>query len=250
MASARIDSRRNWLLKHLPDADRDVLVRHLWLRDYPRGAVLCEQGEELRHAYFPVSSVLSVVIVMSDGRNAETATVGCEGVAGIEGLFAAEGVRATAQIRVQIGGGVIVGATAPLRRAAREHPLFRQLLQRYLQAFLQQALQSAGCNKLHDLTQRLCRWLLMLHDRVGGDSIAITHEVLAEMLGVRRATVSDAANRLQRAGAIRLERGAVTVLRRDLLLAAACECYGATHATYERALRSTPWPAALQAASV
>lgn len=242
MASLTVDPRRNWLLKHVPDEDRQNLARFLRPARVERHEVLCEPHEPLRAVYFPVSCVLSVFVVMKDGAGAEAATVGCEGVVGLEGLFATETVRASAQIKAQIGGDMIAGEVAPLRRFAAGNPFFRQMLERYFQAFLHQALQSVGCSKLHDLTQRLSRWLLMLHDRVGGDVVPITHEMLAEMLGVRRATVSVAVNRLQEAGAIRLGRSAVTILRRDRLIATSCECYGVVHETYRRALRSSPWP--------
>lgn len=225
MLKSRAES-RNHLLLSLPAAEYALLEPHLKEIPLKQGAILTEQGESIEHVYFLHSGMVSVVVVLADAEKAvETATVGREGAIGaVAGLGPR---RATARAIVQVAG---TGSRVPARQfqgAVRQSPLLRDFVVRYQEMLLHQAQQSTACNALHDARQRLCRWLLQTHDRVDSDVIALTQEFLAQMLGVRRTTVTELARGLQKKGLVRYKRGKIEILDRDGLEECACECYQA-----------------------
>jgi CRP-like cAMP-binding protein len=225
MLKSRAES-RNHLLSSLSAGDYALLEPHL--KDVPlkQGTVLVEQGESIEQIYFPHSGMVSVVIVLADGeKTVETATVGREGAIGaVAGL----GERvSSARAIVQVAGN---GSRIPARAfqaAVRQSPLLRDFVVRYQEMLLHQAQQSTACNALHEARPRLCRWLLQTRDRLDSDVIALTQEFLAQMLGVRRTTVTELARGLQKKGLVRYKRGKIEILDREGLEECACECYGA-----------------------
>jgi CRP-like cAMP-binding protein len=224
----------NRLLARLPHRLYQRLLPQL--RPVPLGfkQVLCPAGRRSGYAYFPQGGVVSALTMMEDGSAIEVATVGNEGMVGPTGLLELE--TSPHQIIVQVEGQALRIKTAALREeSGREGPL-RRLLLRYHQVFVRQISQTAACNGLHDVQQRCCRWLLLSHDRIEGDALPLTHEFLAIMLGVRRATVSDVLLPLQRRGLIRSHRGETTILDRAGLEAACCECYRVIVQAYQQLL--------------
>lgn len=217
---------RNHLLAYLPENEFALLQPHL--KDVPlkQGTVLAEQGDTIDQVYFPHSGMVSIVVVLSGGeKSVETATVGREGaVSAIAGL----GERsAIARAIVQVEGH---GARIPARAfqaAVRQSPFLRDFIVRYQEMLLHQAQQSTACNALHEARPRLCRWLLQTRDRLDSDTVALTQEFLAQMLGVRRTTVTELARGLQSKGLVRYKRGKIEILDRPGLEACACECYEA-----------------------
>jgi CRP-like cAMP-binding protein len=205
------------------------------------GDVVYRPRARLAHVYFPTDGVVSLRVVMADGRGAEVGTVGNEGVVGAAAALAG-GATGNREAIVQLAGHALrMSADAFADAATRPGPL-RELVARYAQAFDDQVAQSAACNALHPVEQRAARWLLMTHDRVGRDAFGLTQEFLAQMLGARRPTVSAAAGQLKRAGLIRYRRGRVEVLDRAGLEAAACECYAAIAEAYRHHLGTGPGP--------
>ena len=201
------------------------------------GAILVDADEPITHTYFPYDAMVSLVSVMEDGSVVETATIGREGLTGFGGLLD----RDTAFNRhvVQVPGQAARIEFIRMRRAIQESSHLRHVLSRYTQALLAQTLQSVACNGLHRLEARCCRWLLMTHDRVGKNHFFLTHEFLAEMLGVHRSTVTVTAQMLQRRGAIRYKRGVVSILDRQELEDTTCECYHTVRRAFERLLPLT-----------
>ena len=177
----------------------------------------------LDHVFFPDSGVVSVVAVYADGSIIEMATIGREGYADVQATFGAK--RSSAQLLVQIPGSAAKISRAAFTRAMESMPAFRSLMYAYVQAFLEQVMVSVACNGAHSLKQRLARWLLMMRDRSDGDTLPITQDLLAEMLGVQRPSISNAAEELERAGLIERGRRQVTILDRQGLTKASCECY-------------------------
>jgi CRP-like cAMP-binding protein len=201
------------------------------------GTILVDADEPVTHAYFPHDAMVSLVSVMEDGSIVETAAIGREGLTGFGGLLD----RDTAFNRhvVQVPGQAARIEFMKMRRAIQGSSSLRHVLSCYTQALFAQTLQSVACNGLHGLEARCCRWLLMTHDRVGKDHFALTHEFLAEMLGVHRSTVTVTAQMLQRRGAIRYRRGVVSILDRRELEDATCECYRTVRHAFERLLPLT-----------
>ena len=225
---------RNRLLELLPQSDRDRVLAKMERIEGKLGAVVFERDQPLDYVDFPLCAVISVVIIMEDGAIAEAGTIGNEGMAGIPLLLNVQ--RSPAQAFYQVPGEAMrMSAAAFKEEIARGGP-FRDMLQRYAQGFVNQLAQAAACNRLHPVDQRLCKWILMSHDRVGSDRLLLTQEILAQMLGVRRASVTIAAGMLQRAGFIRSHRGVITVLDRAGLEESACECYRVVRAELERLL--------------
>ncbi|HVC03842.1 MAG TPA: Crp/Fnr family transcriptional regulator [Candidatus Acidoferrales bacterium] len=185
--------------------------------------VLFDPGQVIRSVYFPIDGVISLVTPLADGNIVEVATIGNEGLVGVPLVAGGSlAVRAISQV-----GGRTLRMDATTFIAELDHlPVFRRLIQRYVQALFGQISQAAACNRLHSNEERLSRWLLMSHDRVGVDAFPITHEFLGQMLGSRRATVTLSAGLLQAAGLIRYHRGRVTIVDRVGLEGVACECYG------------------------
>jgi CRP-like cAMP-binding protein len=223
---------RNRLLAALPDEALWSLRPHLRTVPLPRGSVLCESGERLSRVYFPEAGAISLVTVFEDGSTAEMATVGREGVVGIGALLGGE--QAFGRHVVPVAGSALSVEASRFRSVLRENGALRAACETYAQAFLAHLLQNVACNAIHKVDQRCARWLLMCDDQVEGDSFELTQEYLAELLGVRRSTVTVVAGSLQREGLIHYRRGAVTVLDRRGLETTACECYQIVRDTYER----------------
>jgi CRP-like cAMP-binding protein len=177
----------------------------------------------LDHVFFPDSGVVSAVAVYADGSIIEMATIGREGCTAVQAVFGAE--RSSIRLFVQIPGNAAKISREGFTRAMDSMPSFRSLMYSYVQAFLEQVMVSVACNGAHSLKQRLARWLLMMRDRGDDDALQITQNLLAEMLGVQRPTVTNAARELERAGLIARGRRQVSILDRQGLVAASCECY-------------------------
>ncbi len=188
-----------------------------------REQILLDADSSLDHVYFPDSGVVSVVAVYSDGSIIEMATVGREGCTGMQAFFGAKD--SSVRLLVQIPGSAAKMSRAAFTRAMESMPSFRNLMSAYVQAFLEQVLVSVACNGAHSLKQRLARWLLMMRDRCDDDTLLISQNLLAEMLGAQRPSITIAAQKLERAGLIRRGRRQVTILDRKGLTKASCECY-------------------------
>jgi CRP-like cAMP-binding protein len=202
--------------------------------DTPLGQVLCESGETMAHVYFPTTSIVSLLYVMEDGASAEIAVVGHEGIVGVS-LFMGGGTTPS-RAMVQSGGkGFRLRADVMLQEFNRAGPVMHLLL-RYTQALITQMSQTAVCNRHHSLDQQLCRWLLLSLDRLPSIELVMTQELIANMLGVRREGVTEAAGRLQRAGLIEYHRGRITVIDRPGLEKRTCECYAVVKKEYDRLL--------------
>jgi CRP-like cAMP-binding protein len=185
--------------------------------------VLMDADSSLDHVFFPDSGVISVLAMYADGNIIEMATIGREGCAGVQAALGAKS--SSAQLLVQIPGSAAKMSRAAFTRAMQSMPSFRSLMYAYVQAFLEQVMVSGACNGAHSLKERLARWLLMMRDRSDDDALPITQNLLAEMLGVQRPTITNAVRELERAGLIEPGRGQVTILDRKGLTKASCECY-------------------------
>ena len=213
----------NKLLAALPRKDFELLLPHLVTLRFEQATVLCEAGAEFDHAYFPLSGMISLVVVMRDGKAIETATVGREGVVGAMsglGLHISQ-VRAIAQLPM-FAARI---ASAQLRNAVSSSKGIGNLCLRYNEALLTQARVTAACNALHHVDARFCRWLLQTRDRAESDTILLTQEFLSEMLGVRRTSITEVASKIQAKGAISYSRGIIKIVDLDALKAMSCECY-------------------------
>lgn len=229
--------RANRLLAALKAEDFQRLEPCLEPASLSAGVILYEAGDLVRHAYFPHDSMVSLVVVLQSGGSAEAASFGREGVAGFVSSIASR--QAFGRYVVVASGSASRIAVDRLQESVEASPSLRGLLRRFTEALLAQTLQIAACNAVHSVEARCCRWLLSMHDRVGLDDLPLTHELLAEMLGVRRSTLSLAAQSLQRAGLIGQHRGAIAVEDRAGLEKAACECYGSIRRSFERLLPPT-----------
>lgn len=228
------DPTGNRLLAALPQEDLERIRPHLdWVRLQQR-ALLFEPEQPIPFVYFPVSTVVSLVSRLEDGATVEVGTAGCEGMAGLS-VFLAEDT-SSVQAFSQVPGDAFRIESKAFIGFARAPGAFHQLLLRYTQAFLTQVAQSAVCNAAHFVQARCARWLLMTHDRVGGDELPLTQEFLAFMLGVRRPGVTVAMNSLQEAGLVRYKYGKVSIIDREGLEAVSCECYRVVRAHYDRLL--------------
>ena len=214
---------QNHLLGALPTADFERLAPHLKLVPMPLGEILYEPGEQLQHAYFPTTAIVSLHYVMESGASAETAGVGNEGVVGIALFMGGDTTPSSAVVKTA-GHGYRLERRL-LKQEFERAGLLQRLLLRYTQALITQMTQTAACNRHHSVEQQLCRWLLSTLDRVPSQELIITQELVASMLGVRREGITEAAGRLQSAGFIRYRRGHISVLNRVGLEAGACECY-------------------------
>ncbi len=229
--------RQNQLLAVLPDAEWARWQPKLEAVDMPLGKVLYESGSTLSHVYFPTTSIVSLLYVMEDGASAEIAVVGHEGIVGISLFMGGESTPSRAVVQ-SAGQGFRLDARLMLQEFNRGGPVLHLLL-RYTQALITQMSQTAVCNRHHSLDQQLCRWLLLSLDRLNSDDLVMTQELIANMLGVRREGVTEAAGHLQDAGLIRYRRGHITVLDRAGLEARSCECYAVVKNEYDRLLPST-----------
>jgi CRP-like cAMP-binding protein len=225
---------QNHILDALPAAERERLFPHLRLVELPLGAVLYESGDTLRHIYFPTDSIVSLLYVMQDGASAEIAVVGNEGAIGVA-LFMG-GETTTNRAIVQSAGSAYRLTGKRLKHEFERHGEMLHILLRYTQAFFTQMSQTAVCNRHHSLDQQLCRWLLLSLDRLASNRLIMTQELIANMLGVRREGVTEAAGKLQKLGVIRYSRGQITVLDRPQLEQLSCECYGVVKNETDRLL--------------
>ena len=207
----------------LPPAERERLYPHMKLVKMPFGMVLYESGVLLRHIYFPVDSIVSLLYVLNNGASAEIAVVGNEGLIGVS-LFMG-GETTPSRAIVQSAGHAYRLTSARLKQEFSRHGELMHTLLRYTQSLLTQMSQTAVCNRHHTLDQQLCRWLLLSLDRLSGNRLEMTQELIANMLGVRREGVTDAAGKLQKLGVIRYSRGKIVVLDRPQLERLSCECY-------------------------
>jgi CRP-like cAMP-binding protein len=203
----------------------------------PLGEVVCEPGIPMRHVYFPTTCIVSLLYVMEDGASAEIAVVGNEGIVGISVFMGGE--TTTSRAVVQSAGHAYRLEGQLLKDAFFRAGPMQLLLLRYTQALLTQMAQTAVCNRHHTVDQQLCRWLLLSLDRLSSNELAMTQELIANMLGVRREGVTEAAGNLQRAGLIHYSRGRITVLDRPGLEARVCECYQVVKKEFDRLLPDT-----------
>ncbi len=228
------DPRQNHLLRALPVGETERLFPNLELVTMSLGQVLYESGSKLRHVYFPTTSIVSLLYVMEDGASAEIAVVGNEGLVGVA-LFMG-GETTPSRSVVQSAGHAYRLKGQFLKEEFTRAAALQHLLLRYTQALLTQMAQTAVCNRHHSVDQQLCRWLLLSLDRLPSNKLTMTQELIANMLGVRREGVTEAAGKLQVAGLIQYSRGQITVLDRPGLERAACECYQVVKKEFDRLL--------------
>jgi CRP-like cAMP-binding protein len=225
---------QNHILDALPEAERERLYPHLRLVALPLGLVLYESGDILRHIYFPTDSIVSLLYVLEDGSSAEICVVGNDGVIGVS-LFMG-GETTTSRAIVQSGGCAYRLTGRRLKQEFERQGETMHILLRYTQALITQMAQTAVCNRHHTVDQQLCRWLLLSLDRLQENKLAMTQELIANMLGVRREGVTDAAGKLQKLGIITYKRGLITVLDRQRLEELSCECYSVVKKETDRLL--------------
>ncbi len=234
MTATSSTPRDNQLLAALPEAELSRWMPYLEAVDLPLGKVLYESGSTLSHVYFPTTCIVSLLYVLEDGASAELAVVGHEGLVGVA-LFMGGGSTPSRGVVQSAGRGFRLPARILKEEFERAGPVLRLLL-RYTQALITQMAQTAVCNRHHSLDQQLCRWLLLSLDRLKGNELVMTQELIANMLGVRREGVTEGALKLQRAGLIHYVRGHITVLDRPGLEQRTCECYGVVKKEYDRLL--------------
>ncbi len=223
---------QNKLLGALPDNDWGRVQQYLSLIQAPAGEILCESHRELDYGYFPITSIISILHITTDGASTKIATVGNEGLVGVN-LFLDAGVTAH-RIVVQSGGQMCRLRRRVLQEEFSRGGAMQHLLLRYSQALFTQIAQSAVCNRRHSIDQQLCRWLLHSIDRLESQELTMTHELLAHTLGVRREGITEAARKLQSAGLITYRRGHITVTDRSGVEASCCECYRVVRRAFER----------------
>ena len=233
------DARRaNRLLAALPEADTARMNGQLRQRSVERRESLHEPGQPIYEVHFPLDAVVSILIRMDEGNSVEIATIGHEGLVGLTVAWGGAGGEMNRRevATVQVPGEIVSMDADVFRAEVDRKGQFASLVQRYTLAFFSHVSQQVACNGLHSVEQRCARWLLLTHDRVGADEFPMTHEFLAQMLGVRRATVTVTAGILQRAGLVEFSRGRAKVVDRAGLGGAACECYAATRQVFDRIL--------------
>jgi CRP-like cAMP-binding protein len=228
------DPRQNWLLAALADAEWKSFEAHLQPVSLPLGEVLYDPGTKPSHVFFPTTAIVSLLYVMEDGASAEIAVVGNEGLVGISLFMGGQSTSSQAVVQAA-GDGFRLDSRVLMQEFNRSGAVLHLLL-RYTQALITQMAQTAVCNRHHALDQQLCRWLLLTLDRLHSSELVMTQELLSNILGVRRASISDAAARLQRDGLISYERGRISVLDRRALEQRVCECYSVVKKEYDRLL--------------
>jgi CRP-like cAMP-binding protein len=229
---------QNYILGALPPAERERLFPHLKLVTLPLGRALYESGDTLQHIYFPIDSIISLLYVLENGASAEIAVVGKDGAIGVA-LFMG-GETTTNRAIVQSSGSAYRLTGARLKREFNRHGQVQHILLRYTQALITQMAQTAVCNRHHSVDQQLCRWLLLSLDRLSSSQLNMTQELIANMLGVRREGVTEAAGKLQKLGVIMYSRGQIEVLDRGALERLCCECYGVVKRETDRLLALGP----------
>ena len=231
------DPRTNQLLAALPLAEWQRWQPQLEAVELPLGQVLYESGSTLGHVYFPTTAIVSLLYVMQNGASAEIAVVGREGIVGVALFMGGESTPSRAVVQ-SAGHGFRLNAKA-VKLEFEASPAVMHLLLRYTQALITQMAQTAVCNRHHSLDEQLCRWLLLSLDRLSGSELNMTQELIANMLGVRREGVTEAALKLQKAGLIQYSRGRILVLDRPGLEQRSCECYAVVKKEYDRLLPAT-----------
>ena len=229
---------QNHLLAALPAEVQDRLFPHLELVSMPLGKVLYESGDALRHVYFPTDSIVSLLYVMENGASAEISLVGNDGLIGVALFMGGESTPSRAI--VQSSGSAYRMLGQRLKDEFNRHGDMLLLMLRYTQSLITQMAQTAVCNRHHSVDQQLCRWLLLSMDRLPSNKLTMTQELIANMLGVRREGVTDAAGKLQKLGAIEYSRGQITVLDRPKLEKLSCECYAVVKKETDRLLPYLP----------
>ncbi|MBJ6125805.1 Crp/Fnr family transcriptional regulator [Microvirga splendida] len=226
--------RKNRLLAALEPEDFSWLEPHLEIVDLPRGKVLFEMGEPIRHTYFPHDAIVSLLTVLQSGGSVEMAVFGREGALGFVSALVTR--QSFGRYITQVAGTASRVALEWLNEGVAERPKLRHAMFRFTEAFLAQTLQTVACNAVHSVEARCCRSILTTRDRTDRDDVPLTHETLAEMLGVQRSTVSSVTSALQRSGLILQGRGTIRITNREGLEATACECYRAICESYDRLL--------------
>jgi len=230
---------QNHLLAALSAGERDRLYPHLRLVPLPLGKVLYESGDVLGHVYFPTDSIVSLLYVLADGASAEISVVGNEGLIGVALFMGGETTPSRAIVQSAGHAYRLIGQL--LKDEFHRNGELQLLLLRYTQALITQMAQTAVCNRHHSVDQQLCRWLLLSLDRLSSTQLTMTQELIANMLGVRREGVTEAAGKLQKLGVIEYSRGQITVLDRPKLEQLCCECYAVVKKESDRLLpRTTP----------
>ena len=225
---------QNRLLESLSEEDYGLIGHHLAQVDLERGRLLYDPGDLIEVVYFPHDGVISLMTLMESGAAIESATIGREGALGLMAAVAPRQSLSRAIVQTPTRASRI--SAAALHEAWEKSPRIRDLVDRHTEALFGHAIQSVACNALHSVEARFCRWLLTCHDRISTDTVALTQEFLADMLGVQRTTVTAVARAVQEKGAIRYRRGVVDIIDRAVLEQLACECYGVIRRTYERLL--------------
>ena len=244
MTTALTTPLQNHLLLALSNDVRERLLPHAERIDLPLGKVVYESGDKLRHVYFPTDSIISLLYVMENGASAEIAVVGNEGIVGVSLFMGGESTPSRAV--VQSAGTAYRLNGQRLKDEFDRHGELLVLLLRYTQALLTQMAQTAVCNRHHSIAQQLCRWLLLSLDRLPSNELTMTQELIANMLGVRREGVTDAAGKLQKLGVIEYSRGHIKVLDRHKLEELSCECYAVVKQESDRLLSYVPARSRLQ----
>jgi CRP-like cAMP-binding protein len=232
----------NFTLKGLLAAERNSLLQHLSLSRLRFNDEVYAQGDQIRYLYFPIDSVLSSLVIMEDGTTIETSMVGKEGLAGVSAILGSGEARHWTRVTVS-GSCIKVDATFVSLLFSKNSEAQKSVLEAY-RSLITQVSQRAVCNARHTILERLCCWLLMLHDRVGDQNLRLTQEAIAGRVGARRAGITVAAHMLQAAGGIAYRRGELHIVDRDMVKSAACECYTVLGSEFEEGRRSdfrTPW---------
>jgi CRP-like cAMP-binding protein len=224
----------NHLLAALPAGELELLQPHLETVSFALGEVIYESGEQLEFVYFPTTAIISLLYIMENGSTAEIGMTGNDGLVGVA-LFMG-GLTTPNRAVVQSAGDAFRLPSKPLQSTFSTGGVFQSILLRYTQYLMTQISQTAVCNRLHSVEQQLCRWLLINHDLLQSNKLVMTHELIANMLGVRREGVSIAAGNLQRNGLITYSRGTITMLDREAMESEVCECYRVVKDEYDRLL--------------
>jgi len=232
MAAPPKQRHRNRILAALPDSDLEQLIPHLEPVSLKLGQILQMPDTRIERVYFPTSGIVSLLATLEGGETVETGVVGREGMVGIAVVFGVE--RSTIESLVQGTGEAMTMKSETLRTIIKNGGTLHDLLLRYVHSLFSQISQTAACNRVHTLNERLARWLLLTHDRIEKDNLELTHEFLARMLGTRRAGVSVAAHSLREAGLIDYTRGDIEIQNRRGLESASCECYAIVKTEFDR----------------
>lgn len=225
----------NLLLEHLPQSVRDRMAGELVAVSLQRGEILHKPGEMIRNLYFPTTCMISVTVTMRDGRTVEAGAIGSREVAGINAFMGGREITQSEYI-VQLSGEAIKIGAEPMKAEFNRNTEMRDVMLRYTQAFMAQISQNVACNRLHEIDRRFARWLLEVRNRVHSNELPLTHEFMAEMLGVRRASVTDAATKLKNAGVIKTLPGVLRITNDKALEKLSCECYFSLRGEYDRLL--------------